>query len=371
MANAGKKRNVKGKNPAGSAVAGVTLVVFSLLMLTARLDQPLPLSVGNWVGRLVFAVLFYLGTELLVKGLGLRRLQAKLPRLESLFDSGSRIPLAQAAQATGTGISPLVRDVRELQRQGMMQGIYADLLRGELVYAGNGGAVAPREETEALTTILREEHRKPVAPIYRLGFAWVVYAVFFPMLHITDYLLAAILSLIAYFTTAWRTPEDIIIREEIKPSVWEESTGNTALDELLKGVQGHLTDLRRLDRAIDGKLDAPVQELLSITRQIVEQLRKNPQSVGQMRRFFNYTLPTTIGLLENYEELSRQPVKGKNITDAMEQIEGKIGSIVEAFRRQLDALFQDKALNIAVELEVMESILRPGDDIRKPFDNTK
>ncbi|MGI6403480.1 MAG: 5-bromo-4-chloroindolyl phosphate hydrolysis family protein [Oscillospiraceae bacterium] len=369
MAAAEKQQKHKAKGT-GSAVAGVALILFSLLMLATWHNQPLPLSPGGWIRRLVLAVLCYLGAEKLSKGLRLRRLGGKLPLLESLFDYGGRIPLAQAAQSTGVGLSSLVRDVRELQKQGMVQGMYADLLRGELVYETRGGTAVPQKEAEPLAIVLREEHRQPVAPLYSLGFAWVVYAIFFPMLHITDYLLAAILSLIAYFTTAWRSPKAVIIREEVQPSVWDESTGNAALDDLLKGVQGHLANLRRLDRSIDGKLDVPVQELLSITRQIVEQLRKNPQSVGQMRQFFNYTLPTTVGLLEHYEELSRQPVKGKNITDAMAQVEEKIGFIVEAFRRQLDALFQDKALNIAVELQVMEGLLR-SDDMGKTLDDKK
>ncbi len=366
MAAAEKKKLKIGGT--GNTVAGVALVLFSLLMLTSWRSQPLPLSPGQWVARLLMAVLFYLGAAKLAKGLRLHRLRTKVPLLESLFDHGGRIPLAQAAQSMGVGLSSLVRDVREMQRQGMVQRMYADLIRGELVYEARG--TAQSRQAPASDVVLQEEHRKSAAPIYALGFAWVVYAIFFPLLHFTDYVLAAILSLIAYFTVAWRAPEDIVIREKVVPALWEQPTGNAALDELLKGVQEHLANLRRLDRSIDGKLDAPVREILSITQQIVEQLRKSPQSIGQMRQFFNYTLPTTVELLEHYEELSRQPVKGKNITDAMAQVEGKIGFVVDAFRRQLDALFQDKALNIAVELQVMESLLR-SDDLGKIHDDFK
>lgn len=371
MAKAGRQKNNKAAKGTGSAAAGASLIAASLLMLASRLNQPLPLSVGRWLGRLCFALLCYLGTGLLVKGLAQRRLGGKLPQLESLFDHSSRVPLAQAAQAAGTGLTALVRDVRALQKQNMVQGMYADLLRGELVFTGGSGAAGAAGPPPDTGIVLREERRKSAAPLYSLGFAWVLYAIFFPMLHLTDYLLAALLSLIAFFTAAWRNPEEIVIREEVQPSPWADSTGNAALDELLGGVQNQIADLQTLDRAIDGKLDRPVQEILSITRQIVEQLRKNPQSAGQMRQFFHYTLPTTIDLLHNYEELSRQPVKGKNITDAMEKIEGTIDAIVEAFRRQLDALFQDKALNIAVELEVMEGMLRSRDDIRNALDHNE
>ena len=53
MAAAEKKKLKIGGT--GNTVAGVALVLFSLLMLTSWRSQPLPLSPGQWVARLLMA----------------------------------------------------------------------------------------------------------------------------------------------------------------------------------------------------------------------------------------------------------------------------------------------------------------------------
>jgi len=129
--------------------------------------------------------------------------------------------------------------------------------------------------------------------------------------------------------------------------------------------------LRRLEKSIGGKLSGQIQDILNTTERIIEQVKKHPEKSRDMRQFFNYTLPTTIGLLQNYDELRAQPVQGKNIAAALEKIEGMMCTIVDAFHRQLDALFADKALNISVELEVMGQMLKSGADMKSMYDDFK
>jgi len=141
------------------------------------------------------------------------------------------------------------------------------------------------------------------------------------------------------------------------------TTGNSEHDKILDDVEGHIATLRRLDKAGQGKMEEPVREILKAAEQIAAQLRKHPADISKMRQFSDYTLPTTIKLLQNYDELGRQPIKGKSIVAVMENIEGMSGTIVSAFHRQLDALFQDKVLDIEMELSVMKDMLRQADDI--------
>lgn len=140
-------------------------------------------------------------------------------------------------------------------------------------------------------------------------------------------------------------------------------TGNHELDKILGDIAEHISNLRRLDEAVEGKLDEPVRDILKTTEQIVEQVQKNPAVAGEMYQFLNYTLPTTINLLQNYYEFSQQPFQGRNIVASMEKIEGMMDTIVDAFHRQLDALFRDKALGINMEIEVMKNMLSKAGDI--------
>jgi len=141
------------------------------------------------------------------------------------------------------------------------------------------------------------------------------------------------------------------------------ATGNQALDEILHSISKHISNLRKLEKAGQGKLQGPVQDIINTMEQIVQQLQRHSSGINQIRQFLNYTLPTTVTLLQSYDEFGRQPIQGKNIITAMEKIEGMMDTIVSSFHRQLDALFRDKALDVVMELEVMKNMLSEAGDI--------
>ena len=72
----------------------------------------------------------------------------------------------------------------------------------------------------------------------------------------------------------------------------------------------------------------------------------------------NYYLPTTVKLLKDYNEFRRQEAKGANITSAMQKIEGVLDTIINAFKKLLDDLFMDKALDVSVDIEVLEKMIK-------------
>lgn len=72
----------------------------------------------------------------------------------------------------------------------------------------------------------------------------------------------------------------------------------------------------------------------------------------------NYYLPTTVKLLENYNEFGKQEAKGENITSTMKKVEEVLDTVVNAFKKVLDDLFMDKALDTSVDIEVLEKMLR-------------
>jgi hypothetical protein len=62
-------------------------------------------------------------------------------------------------------------------------------------------------------------------------------------------------------------------------------------------------------------------------------------------------------LLRNYEDLSRQPVKGSNIKESMQKIEGIMDGILSTFRQHLDDLYRDKNIDISADIAVMENMI--------------
>ena len=86
-------------------------------------------------------------------------------------------------------------------------------------------------------------------------------------------------------------------------------------------------------------------------------LEQNPDSVNDMRRMMDYYLPTTMKLLEAYEELDAQPVQGENIISSKKEIEDTIDTLNIAFEKLLDSLFQDTAWDVSSDISVLHTML--------------
>lgn len=50
-------------------------------------------------------------------------------------------------------------------------------------------------------------------------------------------------------------------------------------------------------------------------------------------------------------------MEGENIRSAKARIEGMMDKVVDGFEKQLDRLFQDDAMDIATDVEVLERML--------------
>ena len=72
----------------------------------------------------------------------------------------------------------------------------------------------------------------------------------------------------------------------------------------------------------------------------------------------NYYLPTTLKLLDAYEEFDSQPVQGENIKTAKQQIEQTLDTINIAFENLLDKLFTDEVLDVSSDISALETMLK-------------
>ena len=119
-----------------------------------------------------------------------------------------------------------------------------------------------------------------------------------------------------------------------------------------------LSEIRRLNDDIDDEaMSRKIDRIGEITGRIFAVQKQNPARAGQLRSFLNYYLPTTLKILRAYARMEEQGVDGENIRTAKERIEGMMDKVVEGFEKQLDKLFQDDAMDIATDVEVLERML--------------
>ena len=83
-------------------------------------------------------------------------------------------------------------------------------------------------------------------------------------------------------------------QEEKKPDINPDikkrpRTGDKAIDALLDEEEKAISEMRRLDKAIeDEKVSAQIVHLEDVTTKIVNFIVENPQKKSQVRKFFNY-----------------------------------------------------------------------------------
>ena len=119
-----------------------------------------------------------------------------------------------------------------------------------------------------------------------------------------------------------------------------------------------LSEIRALNDAIeDEEMSRKIDRIGEITGKIFAYLREKPDKEGQLRSFLSYYLPTTLKILGSYAQMEAQGIEGENISAAKERIEGMMDKVVDGFEKQLDRLFQDDAMDITTDVEVLERML--------------
>lgn len=131
--------------------------------------------------------------------------------------------------------------------------------------------------------------------------------------------------------------------------------------EVQKIVQAGDEYVRRIKAANDAipgeVISAKISRMELLVDRIFDRVEQNPDSVNDMRRMMDYYLPTTMKLLEAYEELDAQPVQGENIISSKKEIEDTIDTLNIAFEKLLDSLFQDTAWDVSSDISVLHAML--------------
>lgn len=142
------------------------------------------------------------------------------------------------------------------------------------------------------------------------------------------------------------------------------------LDPIIQEGNRALSEMGRLYMSIkDPEVRQKINEIMRITDKITQDAIADPADIPQIRKFMNYYLPTTIKLLNAYDRMSSAGVEGENIDKSMKNINDMLDAAIEAYKKRLDALFENQALDIETDIEVMNTMLaREGLSGTKDFD---
>lgn len=220
-------------------------------------------------------------------------------------------------------------------------------------------------------------------PLYIVAALWIAWSLIFPLSNAAHFVSLSIASLGAFWVSKVLWPKEIEYEEEEeekkKPEAEKKTaetaepkkeekpvrddvkkrprTGDEAIDKLLDEEEKAISEMKRLDEAIeDEKVSAQIVHLEEVTTKIVNCVVETPSKKKQVRKFFNYYLPTVLKLLNAYDRMDETGISGVNIDGTKGKVEEMMDTALASFDKQLDALYADEALDISSEIKVMENM---------------
>lgn len=130
--------------------------------------------------------------------------------------------------------------------------------------------------------------------------------------------------------------------------------------------------IRKCNDDIPGEeMSQKLSRLELIITRIFEEVGKNPELAGELRKFMNYYLPTTQKLVDAYRELDQETIISENMAKTKKEIEDTLDTINEAFENLLDSFFEERAMDISSDISVLQTMLAQEGLTGKDFDTDK
>ncbi|HML47174.1 MAG TPA: 5-bromo-4-chloroindolyl phosphate hydrolysis family protein [Clostridia bacterium] len=194
--------------------------------------------------------------------------------------------------------------------------------------------------------------RSPL-PFLGAGIVFFLYGLRNPMSRFGEYLLAAVLAFLTYWICRmiWK---DRLVKQELPPQ-----TGDVQCDTLILDARKSLEAIRAANDAIaDPALSGTIDAIESSTRVILNRLEEKPDLQPQLRTFLRYYLPTTCKILDARALLEPGDKETSSAKQTRARTERMLLQINTAFGKQVDALEKHRYLDIQVEMDVLEGMLK-------------
>ena len=222
---------------------------------------------------------------------------------------------------------------------------------------------------------MRNRRRRSVSPIYTFAVTWAILTFGIPVFRVGGFLLVAILCSLSAFIASAVTKKKYRDEDDARQAQQTQQTRQSdevkkakaapvrksygpEIDPIIEEGNKALSEMGRLYMSIkDDDVRKKINELMRITDKITRDAIDDPSDIPQIKKFMSYYLPTTIKLLNAYDRMSSQGIEGENLDRSMKSINEMLDTAIEAYKKRLDSLFADQALDIETDIQVMNTML--------------
>ena len=219
-------------------------------------------------------------------------------------------------------------------------------------------------------SVKKKSKRGHVSPFYTVAVIWVVYSLMFPPYTVSRLITLGVLTVLGFAVAAViaarldsgkAEPEQEKQAEPEKKSEpkAEEKTYSPQVQAIINEGKTAQRELGRLYASIpDLDVKKKIRDIMEVSDKIIQDAIDDPSDVPQIKKFLDYYLPTTIKLLNAYDRMGAQGIEGENISGTMSSIEEMLDTAIVAYKKLLDSLFANQAMDIETDIEVMNTLLK-------------
>jgi hypothetical protein len=150
----------------------------------------------------------------------------------------------------------------------------------------------------------------------------------------------------------WRSLSGI---EDASEALKKENPELAAMIAQGQECTGHI---RQMNENIPGEvISNKLYELEHVLKEIFNRVREHPEQVPKMKKFMDYYLPTTLKLVEAYEEFDSVPNPNDEILQAKSELEKTLDTINASFTELLNQMYQTSVLDATTDAKVLQTML--------------
>ncbi len=213
-------------------------------------------------------------------------------------------------------------------------------------------------------------------PFYGFSLTWLLLAFLLPMYRLWALVLAVVAAAFVFYLLGKKAGKKELKSSDDKKAESKEVVAapkksyGPEIDPIIEEGNRALSEMGRLYMSIkDTEVRMKINEIMRITDKITQDAIQDPSDIPQIKKFMSYYLPTTIKLLNSYDRMSSLGIEGDNLDKSMKSINEMLDAAIEAYKKRLDSLFENQALDIETDIKVMNTMLaREGLAGVKDFD---
>lgn len=203
---------------------------------------------------------------------------------------------------------------------------------------------------------------KSAIPIYGAAAIWLLMGLICPKMLLKGGFLigAAVVSVLVYFGLSKVFKGRIVEEREAANS------GDREIDRMIEDGRKQLDSLKAINAALPApEITKALDRMVEAGEGIFKILERDTSKATAVRKFMNYYLPTAEKLMSTYRILTDEKAHGSDIEHAMKSVENSLGLIADAFEKQRENLYKNRALDIETDIEVLETMMSGDGLIQK------